>query len=422
MRARRTDLGSGAVVVSESMLGADSVSFGLYFPTGSRHETVQNNGISHFLEHLVFKGTQTRSAEEINREIDRLGGGSNAYTSKETLCFHTRVLPDQLPHAVELFADLATHALPDGLESEIEREREVILSEISAVEDSPEDLVGDLCDRAYFGEHPLALPVAGSARAVKRLGTAELRGHFARHIVARDMVVAAAGQVDHDVLVGLSREYLESIPVGPPAPSLEAPSVQGTNRVLERDLEQVHLCLSARGIARGATRRRAAELLSLIVGEGYSSRLFLEVRDRRGLAYSIYTSLASYLDSGSFNIYSAVAPEKLAETLEVVGRVLAEVRAGGLTQAELDAAKLNLRTSTILGYESSGARMGFLAEQTMLGDRELSLTAELEMVEQVTLSELRELAAELLAGPLALAAVGPVSSEFFSSGGWEILA
>ena len=404
------------------MLGADSVSFGLYFPTGSRHETVQNNGISHFLEHLVFKGTQTRSAEEINREIDRLGGGSNAYTSKETLCFHTRVLPDQLPHAVELFADLATHALPDGLESEIEREREVILSEISAVEDSPEDLVGDLCDRAYFGEHPLALPVAGSARAVKRLGTAELRGHFARHIVARDMVVAAAGQVDHDVLVGLSREYLESIHVGPPAPSLEAPSVQGTNRVLERDLEQVHLCLSARGIARGATRRRAAELLSLIVGEGYSSRLFLEVRDRRGLAYSIYTSLASYLDSGSFNIYSAVAPEKLAETLEVVGRVLAEVRAGGLTQAELDAAKLNLRTSTILGYESSGARMGFLAEQTMLGDRELSLTAELEMVEQVTLSELRELAAELLAGPLALAAVGPVSSEFFSSGGWEILA
>ena len=404
------------------MLGADSVSFGLYFPTGSRYETAQNNGISHFVEHLVFKGTQTRSAEEINREIDRLGGASNAYTSKETLCFHTRVLPDQLPHAVELFADLATHALRDGLDSEIEREREVILSEISAVEDSPEDLVGDLCDRAYFGEHPLALPVAGSARAVKRLGTAELRGHFARHIVARDMVVAAAGQVEHDALVELSREYLESIPVGLPAPSLEAPSVQGTNRVLERDLEQVHLCLSARGVARGAPRRRAAELLSLIVGEGYSSRLFLEVRDRRGLAYSIYTSLASYLDSGSFNIYSAVAPEKLAETLEVAGRVLADVRSGGLTQDELDAAKQNLRTSAILGYESSGARMGFLAEQTMLGDRDLSLTAELEMVEQVTLSELRELAAELLAGPLALAAVGPVSSEFFSSGGWEILA
>jgi predicted Zn-dependent peptidase len=409
------------------MLGADSVSFGLYFPTGSRHESVDNNGISHFIEHMVFKGTRTRSAEEINREIDLLGGGSNAYTGKETLCLHSRVLAEHLPRAVALFADLAAHALPsgvdsDGVDSEMEREREVILSEISAVEDSPEDLVGDLCDRAYFGEHPLALPVAGSVRAVARLNSSEIRAHFARHIVAHDMVVAAAGQVDHEALLALARQHLEAIPRGAPQPALLAPSVQYTSRVLERDLEQVHVCLSAPGVSRGEGRRRTAELLSLIVGDGYSSRLFREVRDRRGLAYSIYASLASYLDAGSFNIYFAVAPEKLDETLEVVGQVLADVRGGGLSADELEAAKLHLRTSTVLGQEFSGARMAFLAEQVMLGDRELSLSLELDAIQHVSLAELRELAADLLAGPLALAAVGHLTPDRFARTGWEIPA
>ena len=422
MRPRRTDLESGAIVASEPILGADSVSFGLYFPTGSRHESVDNNGISHFIEHMVFKGTRTRSAEEINREIDLLGGGSNAYTGKETLCLHSRVLAEHLPRALALLADLAVHALPSGVDSEIEREREVILSEISAVEDSPEDLVGDLCDRAYFGEHPLALPVAGSARAVARLSSSEIRAHFVRHIVAHDMVVAAAGQVNHEALVALARQHLEAIPRGAPQPALLAPCVQYTSRVHERDLEQVHVCLSAPGVSRGEGRRRTAELLSLIVGDGYSSRLFREVRDRRGLAYAIYTSLATYVDAGSFNIYFAVAPEKLDETLEVVGRVLADVRAGGLSADELEAAKQHLRTSTVLGQEFSGARMAFLAEQVMLGDRDLSLALELDAIQHVSLAELRELAADLLAGPLALAAVGPLTPDRFARTGWELPA
>jgi len=418
---KRTDLESGAIVVSEPMLGAQSVSFALYFPTGSRHETQQNNGISHFIEHLVFKGTRTRSAEEINREIDLLGGASNAYTGKEVLCLHSRVLAEHLTRVVDLFADLATHALPDGVDSEIEREREVILSEISAVEDSPEDLVGELCDHAYFGEHPLALPVAGSARAVQHLAPAQLRRHFCQHIVARDMVVAAAGQVEHEALVELVRGSLGGIAPGASQTPLTAPRQERQTRVLERDLEQVHVCLSATGVSRSERRRRAAELLSLIIGDGYSSRLFREVRDRRGLAYSIYTSLASYLDAGSFNIYFAVVPGKLDETLAVVGRVLAEVRAGGVTSEELATAKLHLRTSSLLGYESTGARMAYLAEQVMLGDPELSLAAELEAVERTSLEELRELAAELLSAPLALAAVGPVPADL-GADGWEIPA
>ncbi len=422
MRPKRTDLESGAIVVSEPMLGADSVSFGLYFPTGSRHETLQNNGISHFIEHMVFRGTLRRSAEEINREIDLLGGASNAYTGKETVCLYSRVLGEHLERLIDLFADLATHGLPDGAESEheLEREREVILSEISAVEDSPEDLVGELCDRAYFGEHPLALPVAGSERAVRSLKPAQIRSHFRRHIVARDMVIAAAGRVEHDALVSMARRYLAELPTGAPQPPLTAPEIERESRVLERDLEQVHVCLSASGVARGEGRRRTGELLSLIVGDSYSSRLFREVRDRRGLAYSIYSSLASYLDVGSFNIYFAVAREKLDEVLAVVGGVLADVRAGGITADELEAAKLHLRTSSLLGYEATGARMGYLAEQVMLGDQDLSLATELEAVGRVGLEELHELAAELLAPPLALALVGPVSGDRGGSAGWEI--
>jgi len=422
LRPKRTDLESGAIVVSEPMLGADSVSFGLYFPTGSRHETLQNNGISHFIEHMVFRGTLRRSAVDINREIDLLGGASNAYTGKETVCLYSRVLAEHLERLIDLLADLATHGLPDGVESEneLEREREVILSEISAVEDSPEDLVGELCDRAYFGEHPLALPVAGSERAVRSLKPAQIRHHFRQHIVAHDMVVAAAGRVEHDALVSLARRYLAEIPSGAPQPALTAPGVERQSRVLERDLEQVHVCLSASGVARGERRRRTGELLSLIVGDSYSSRLFREVRDRRGLAYSIYSSLASYLDVGSFNIYFAVAPEKLDEVLAVVGGVLADVRAGGITADELEAAKLHLRTSSLLGHEATGARMGYLAEQVMLGDSDLSLETELEAVGRVGLKELHELAAELLAPPLALALVGPVSGDRGGTAGWEI--
>ncbi|MFQ5513395.1 MAG: M16 family metallopeptidase [Myxococcota bacterium] len=408
--------------MSKRLVGASSVALGLYFPTGSRYETRGNNGISHFIEHLIFKGTPSRSGEQINREMDQLGGTANAYTSKETLCLHARVLPEQLPRLIELFADLAAHALPEGLEGEIECEREVILAEIAALEDAPEDLVGDLADRAYFGEHPLALPVVGSPRAVARLAPAELRGHFRSHIVARDLVVAAAGCVDHDDLVGRAREAFGDLPRGGAPRELVAPSPRRSTRVLERDLEQVHVCLSAPGIARGDLRRRGAELLSLIVGDGYSSRLFREVRDRRGLAYSVFSGLAGYLDAGSFNVYLGVTPAKLDETLTVVAEVLASVRDGEIGEQELEDARRALCTNLRLSCESSSARMSFLAERVMLGESDLMLEPEIEAIARTELATLRALAAELLAGPLALAAVGPVSLDRLPARGLELPA
>ena len=420
MGVKRSEFDSGTVVVSEALAGVETVSFGLYFPTGSREETPSTNGISHLIEHLAFKGTPHRSADAINREIDLLGGGVNAFTSKETICFHARVLAEHLPRALELVRDLATHALPPGLEEELERERAVILSEIASVEDSPEDLAGDLCDRAYFGDHPLALPVVGSARAVARLELPGIRRHRQSHLVARHLVVSAAGKVDHEALIALVRTHLADLPRGESRPESPPPEpVSGVRRV-ERALEQAHLCLSAPGVARGDRRRPAVELLSAIVGEGCSSRLFREVRERRGLAYTIYSSLATYCDAGSFNVAFGVAPERLEETLEVVRGVLREVGRSGVTPDELETAKRQVTTALRLAHEGSGTRMAHLAEQTLLGREETSVADLLRTFEEVKLDSVNALAAEILSGPLAAGAVGPVPAGLLPETGLEL--
>jgi predicted Zn-dependent peptidase len=413
MKTERSELPSGAVVLSERLPGAQSVAFGLHFPTGSRDETPGTNGISHLIEHMSFKGTPSRSAEEINREIDLLGGGANAYTSKETLCFHARVLPEHLPRVVALLADLAAHALPAGAEAELERERGVILSEIASIEDSPEDLAPELSDRAYFGEHPLALPVVGCRSAVERLGLAVLRSHLARHLVAPGLVIAAAGDVEHGALAALVAEHLADLPRGGPSRALEPPVPRGGAACLERDFEQVHVCLSARGVSRGDERRFALEVLSAAVGEGCSSRLFREVRERRGLAYTIYSSLASYRDAGSFQVSFGVDPGRLEETLGVVLGVLSEVRRSGLTSEEVDLAKRQLRTAIRLAHESAGVRMAHLAERALLGREDTEVEALLLGVERVSAAEVASLAEEVLASPLAAGVAGPLAPGSF---------
>jgi predicted Zn-dependent peptidase len=407
-------------VVSEVRPGAESAAIGLYFPTGSRHETRSNNGISHFLEHLVFKGTPTRSADEINREIDLLGGLSNAYTSKEVLCFHASVLPEHLERLIALYTDLIAHGLPPGLEAELDRERAVILQEISAVEDSPEDLVGDLADLAFFGDHPLALPVVGQAAAVKRLDLAQLRSHSRQHLVTDSLVVAAAGRVDHAGLVAQVERHTRDFPRGG-RPRLQDPPEPCTGtRLVERDLEQVHLCLSGRGILRSDPRRAVADVLSCIVGEGYSSRLFREVRDRRGLAYAVGSSFSSYSDAGTWNVWAGVAPERLAEALGVIGAVLGELRDRGISDAEIEAAREHLRANLVLGHDSPTARMAHLAEQVLIGADELAVAASIAAIQGVTADQVWELARELLSERLAVAAVGPVPAGALPETGWVI--
>ena len=416
---RRTDLDFGAVVVSEPMPGAEGVSLGLYFPTGSRHETAETNGTAHFIEHLVFKGTARRSADAVNREIDCLGGASNAFTTKELVCLHSRVLGENLARAFGLLADLATQGLPDAIETELERERAVILSEIRGIEDSPEELVGQLGDAALYGDHPLAFPIAGTSEVVSGLGLEALRRAYRERLVEGSVVVAAAGNVDHEQLLALTHAHLNGAARrGPPVPP--PPRARPQSRVLERDLEQVQLSLLAPGVRARDSRWAAAELLSIAVGDGYSSRLFREVRDRRGLSYSVGSTLCSYSDAGSLNIELGVEPERLGAALEVITRVLREVRDHGLSRDEIDAARQNLRGSLLLGHESTAARMAYLAGMVLHGEPHLELRRDLEAVERVRADEVRALAAELLGGGLALAAVGPVPSGVLPEGPLEL--
>ena len=397
------------------------MAFGLYFPTGSRYETDENNGISHFIEHLVFKGTEKRSADQINREIDLLGGVSNAYTTKESICLYARVLGNDLPRVFDFYADLAVAALPDGIDPEVERERDVILQEILAVEDSPEDLVGELVDRAYFGDHALALPVVGSAGAVARMDLGSIRGHFKDHLVAHDLVVAACGNVDHAQLCALTESHLaDELPRGSEREVLAAPRPVAGTQIVQRELEQVQVCLSAPGVSRADCRRAAADVLNAITGDGFSSRLFREVRDRRGLAYSVYSSFSSYLDSGTFNVSFGVAPDKLEEALEVVSRVLAAIRDAGVDAAEIEQAKTLLHGSTVLAHESNTALLGYIAEKTLLGEEDLELDADLRELASVGSTQVRSLAEALFDGPWALAAVGPVDPGRLPSDGWRL--
>ena len=416
----RSTLSTGTTVVSKQLTSVESVAFGLYFPTGSRFETAENNGISHFIEHLVFKGTKRRSAEQINREIDLLGGVSNAYTTKESICFYARVLGDHLERIFDFYADLAVAALPDGIETEVERERDVILQEISAVEDSPEELVGELVDRAYFAEHALALPVVGSVKAVSRLDLGAIRGHLKHHFVAQDLVVAACGNVDHDELCALTETHLADLPTGGTRVSLHAPRPVAATQIAQRDLEQVQICLSAPGVSRSDPRRAVADVLNAITGDGFSSRLFREVRDRRGLAYSVYSSFSSYMDSGTFNVSFGVAPSKVGEALDVVSRVLAEVRDSGVQAAEVDQAKTLIHGSTVLAHESNTALLGYIADKTLLGEDDLELESDLAELADVRREQVHSLAEELFSGPWALAAVGPVDRDQLPATGWEL--
>jgi predicted Zn-dependent peptidase len=323
-----------------------------------------------------------------------------------------------LNRLLALFGDLATEALPSGVEEEVERERTVILSEIRAVEDSPEDLVGQVSDSVFFGDHPLAMPIAGSVPAVGRLALEDIRTHYKRHLVAGGLVVAAAGKLDHDELVELAKRHLGSIPRGTLSASTTPVSPIPASRVVQRDLEQAHVTLSALGVSGRDPRWAAAELLSTIIGDGYSSRLFREVRDKRGLVYSIFSSLTSYTDAGRFDVSFCVLPEKLEETLDVISRELSDVRDGGIRQSELESAQQHLRGSILLGHESTGARMSYLAEQLLFGEENLELERDLERIESVSLDEVHALAAELLRAPLSLTAVGPIAPDRLPGTGW----
>jgi predicted Zn-dependent peptidase len=401
-------LPGGLRVVTEWVPGVRSASVGAWIGVGSRHEAADEAGAAHYLEHLLFKGTRRRSAAAIAEEIDAVGGELNAFTGKEHTCFYAHVLDGDLPLAVDLLADVLTDATMAP--RDVELERAVVLEEIAMRADDPEDLLGEVFDAAMFGEHPLGRPVIGSAESVGSLSRGTLRGFWRRHYVPARMVVAAAGNVEHARVVELVRAaFPESGEApGPGRPAEEPPSAIGGAPVVHgEDTEQAHLMLGLPGLAQLDPRRPALEVLNTALGGGLSSRLFQEVRERRGLAYSVYSSTTSYRDAGQLSVYAGCQPDRLGDVARVVRDVLDDTLRHGLSEAEVARAKGALRGGLVLGLEDTASRMHRLGRHQVDLGRHRTLAESLAAIDAVRPAEVGAVADELRRRPRTVAVLGP---------------
>ena len=408
---RRTTLPNGLRVVTESVPGVRSVSFGAWIGVGSRDETPRQTGAAHFLEHLLFKGTQTRSAWEITAPIEAVGGEMNAFTTKEYTCYYARVLDDDTELAIDTVCDVVLNGRLDA--SDIEGEREVILEEIAMNDDDPGDTVHDLYMRTHYGDGPLGRPILGTQDSLEALTPQGIRSFYRRHYVAPRMVVAAAGAVDHDEVVERVRTAFRGAdipgePVIRPA-THRAPAApgRGTRAVTHRPSEQAHLVLGLGGIRRTDDRRYALGVLNAALGGGMSSRLFQSVREERGLAYSVYSFVSSFADTGYTGVYVGCLPDKLRDVLEVTHEVIADVARSGLGDEELRRGRGQLRGSVVLGQEDAGSRMSRIAKGELLYGEIPSLDDIVARIDAVTPDDISALAGELLTEPPTYAAIGP---------------
>jgi predicted Zn-dependent peptidase len=412
-QVRRTVLPGGLRVVTEAMPGVRSASIGVWVAIGSRDESRTQSGASHFLEHLLFKGTGTRSALDISVELDEVGGEFNAFTAKEYTCFHARVLDEDLPLAVDVLGDMVTSSVISA--ADVEAEREVILDEIAMHDDDPDDVVGNLYAARAWGDSPLGRPIAGTVESIKALTRAQIRRYYRARYTAPNMVVTVAGNVDHTSVVRLvrkafSRSGFLADTEARPAPVRAAQRARRTasgDVVVARPFEQVNLVLGVNGLVRTDERRYALGVLNAALGGGTSSRLFQEVRERRGLAYSVYSYPSHYADAGAFAVAAGCLPSKVAEVLQVIRGELARVAEEGITPDELRRGQGQLRGGLVLSLEDSGSRMSRLAKAEMLYDELPSIDDVLRRIDEVTLEEVNTLARTLLTQEQTLAVVGP---------------
>lgn len=419
---RRTVLPSGLRVLTEAIPAMHSVSFGIWVSVGSRDETGPQSGAAHFLEHLLFKGTHRRSALEISSAIEAVGGETNAFTTKEYTCYYARVLDDDLPLAIDVMCDLVADSVLTP--EDVEVERGVILEEIAMHDDEPGDEVHDLFARAVYGEHPLGRLISGTEQTVSPMTRRQIQSFYRRHYTPPRIVIAAAGSLDHSSVVKLVRQALQGTPLDtdPAAPATyrsATPAVRtqpATTLVGPKETEQAHVVLGCAGIDRRDERRFALGVLNNILGGGMSSRLFQEIREQRGLAYSVYSYASQHADSGLFSVYAGCAPGRASEVLELIRAELARMAADGLTAAELARGKGMSKGAFVLGLEDSGSRMSRLAKGELLYGELMPVHTLLAQVDAVTLADVNALAAELLRRPMSLAVVGPFGESDFAAG------
>jgi predicted Zn-dependent peptidase len=404
----QTDLDTGERVISERLAHVRSTAIGYWIGAGSRDETVAQAGISHFIEHLLFKGSSRFSAVEIAEIFDELGGELNAATSREHTVVYTRVPDHRVEIALEVMGDMVFSPRFDDLDAE----REVVLEEIAMYEDTPQDLVHDLLGEAIFGAHPLGRRIIGSAEVISSLSRRALSAYHRTFYRPANIVVAAAGNVDHDVLVALVQRAANgrSRPAGTSGRARQAlrKAPRPALRFQRKETEQYHVCLGAPGVSRSDPRRFAASVLDAILGGSASSRLFQEIREKRGLAYSVYSFGSQYADTGELGLYLGTREENLAEALSLASEQLAELAAGEIAPAELRRAQENLKGRLLLSLESTSSRMQRLGKSLITDTEILSLERVIAEIEAVERDDVSALAAELLAPErLSVAAIGP---------------
>ncbi|WP_119729387.1 M16 family metallopeptidase [Thermomonospora amylolytica] len=413
---RRTVLPGGLRIITETMPTVRSAAFGIWAGVGSRDEDAADAGASHYLEHTLFKGTRRRSALEISAALDAVGGDLNAFTAKEYTCYYARVLDSDLPLAVDVVCDMVIDSL--NRPEDVEAERGVILEEIAMRDDDPGDLVHDEFSLALYGDVPLGRPILGTVETINALSRDVIDRYYREHYRVPNLVVSVAGNIDHDDVVRRVSEAFAGRLDGdrPPAPPRiggeGAPGRPGV-RVIDKDTEQANLVLGGVGVSRTDDRRWALGVLNAALGGGMSSRLFQEVREKRGLAYSVYSYTAQYADTGTFGVYAGCQPGKVDEVLSICRDEVAKLAEHGLDTEELERGKGQLRGSMVLGLEDTGSRMSRIGKSELVYDSLLSVDEVLAKIEAVTVDDVREVAREVLGQVGTLTVIGPFGDREF---------
>uniref|UniRef100_UPI004049EDA8 M16 family metallopeptidase n=1 Tax=Candidatus Planktophila sp. TaxID=2175601 RepID=UPI004049EDA8 len=416
MSVRRTVLPSGLRIVTEEVPSVRSAAIGIWVNVGSRDETPAVAGASHFLEHLLFKGTTRRSALEISATIESVGGEMNAFTSKEYTCFYARVIDTDLPMAINIVSDLITSSIVSALD--VDAERKVVLEEIAMRDDDPSDLVHDLYAETYYGDTQLGRPILGTVKSIKEMTRNSVFNYYKKKYLPQDLVVAVAGNIKHKRVVAMVEEALshdnfldvKGAPQIRPNTPVKTKPVESVG-LLTRKTEQAHMFYGMEGVARSDERRFAMGVLASALGGGMSSRLFQEIREKRGLAYSVYAYAQQFAGSGQIGFYAGCNPSKAIEVLEIIREVLADVAENGMSYEEIERAKGAVRGSLVLSQEDSGSRMSRIGKNEIVYGQVMGFDDILNAISRVNPTDVREIASEYLTKSPTLALVGPFKNE-----------
>ena len=404
---RKTVLDNGLKIISETIEYARSVSIGIWVNAGSRDEKISENGVSHFIEHMSFKGTKNRSAFQIAKELDAIGGMSNAFTGRENTCFHARVLGKHFSIVADILSDIFLNSLFDP--NEIEKERSVILQEIKMMEDSPEEYVHDLLQRTFWKGHAISRPVLGTKDSIMRINRDVIFNYIKRHYLPKNVIISAAGAISHDDMLNYFAPIFEKIipadvdPVrNPPKPNIDI-------SINYRDLEQVHICLGVEGVSVRDEKRFIVSLLNTILGGNMSSKLFQEIREKRGLAYSVYSFLSAYMDTGILGIYAACEPNNINNVLDIINKEVNKLISGDISQDDISGAKDYMIGGIYLSSESIENRMIRMARNEFIFKRYISYDEVVSKIEMITLDDIVEMANRIFKGKtLTMVALGPL--------------